>query len=190
MDAGVFVPAGSDMIEPPLHGDWTGDDRSEPDWLHGSEAPPRKVSAGRRGRRQSASCAKQANATLAIPPYASNHPGPLAEIAFLKRSSSSGSGLTHMCGDRPFGTLVHPDGQEETVLYVREYNFNWQLTYRTSVKIPQGAKCASSSCDNSTANKYNLTRASGCKHGGQSWEEWGLRTWASWSIATPTSTTC
>lgn len=53
-------------------------------------------------------------------------------------------------------TLVYPDGKEETLLYLPRYNFNWQLTYRTSKEIPKGAKMlVQFTYDNSTASKDN-----------------------------------
>jgi hypothetical protein len=57
---------------------------------------------------------------------------------------------------------------------VPHYNFNWQLTYRTSVKIPKGATMrVQFTYDNSTGNKYNPDPGTWVHYGGQSWEEMG-----------------
>jgi hypothetical protein len=118
---------------------------------------------------------QQANATLAIPPFADNYPGPLAEIRFLKDVELVWfRPHAHVRGKTVRYTLVYPDGREETLLYVPHYNFNWQLTYRTSVKIPKGATMrVQFTYDNSTANKYNPDPGKWVYYGGQSWEEMG-----------------
>jgi len=80
----------------------------------------------------------------------------------------------HVRGKTVRYTLVHPDGREETLLYVPNYNFNWQLTYRTSVRIPKNAKMrVQFTYDNSTTNKYNPDPSKWVYYGGQSWEEMG-----------------
>ena len=80
----------------------------------------------------------------------------------------------HVRGKTVRYTLEYPDGREETVLYVPRYNFNWQLTYRTSLQIPKGATMrVQFTYDNSTANKYNPDPGKWVYYGGQSWEEMG-----------------
>ena len=54
------------------------------------------------------------------------------------------------------------------------YDFNWQLTYRTLVKIPKGSTMRVQFLyDNSAANKFNPDPGKWVYYGGQSWEEMG-----------------
>jgi hypothetical protein len=86
--------------------------------------------------------------------------------------------------------LTYPDGREEIVLNVPRYDFNWQLTYRTSLKIPRGSTMdVQFFYDNSRANKYNPDPNKWVYYGGQSWEEMGTRTWDSSLTVTLTRTT-
>jgi hypothetical protein len=71
-------------------------------------------------------------------------------------------------------TLTYPDGRQEVVLDVPHYDFNWQLTYRTSLKIPRGSRMhVQFVYDNSSANKNNPDPSKWVYYGGQSWEEMG-----------------
>ena len=48
------------------------------------------------------------------------------------------------------------DGRTETVLNVPRYDFNWQLWYDTSVRVPRGTKMRGLAWyDNSPENKFN-----------------------------------
>ena len=178
VNAGMLVPAGSDMIVS-LHYTATGlatVDRSRIGFTVTKEPPLKKFlpQDGAEGENPPVA-RKQANATLAIPPYASNHPGPLAEVSILKDVELVWfRPHAHVRGKSVRYTLVYPDGREETVLYVPRYNFNWQLTYRTSLKIPKGSTMrVQFTYDNSTANKYNPDPGKWVRYGGQSWEEMG-----------------
>ena len=178
VSAGVFVPAGSDMIVS-LHYTATGlavVDKSRIGFTV-TKTPPAKKFLPQDGPEDvnPPVSRRQANATLAIPPYADNHPGPQAEISFLKDVELVWfRPHAHVRGKTARYTLVYPDGREEVVLYVPHYNFNWQLTYRTSLKIPRGSKMrVQFTYDNSTANKYNPAPEKWVYYGGQSWEEMG-----------------
>ena len=178
VNAGVLVPAGSDMIVS-LHYTATGlavVDRSRIGFTVTKVPPPKKFLPQDGPEAENPPVERrQANATLAIPPYAGNHPGPPAEITFLKEVELVWfRPHAHVRGKTVRYTLVHPDGREEVVLYVPSYNFNWQLTYRTSLKIPKGARMrVQFTYDNSTANKYNPDPGKWVYFGGQSWEEMG-----------------
>jgi hypothetical protein len=87
VNAGVMVPAGADMIVS-LHYTATGlatVDRSRIGFTVTKVPPLKKFlpQDGAEGENPPVA-RKQANATLAIPPYASDHPGPVAEVSFLK----------------------------------------------------------------------------------------------------------
>ena len=178
VNAGVLVPAGSDMIVS-LHYTATGlavIDRSRIGFTVTKVPPAKKFlpQDGAEGENPPLE-RQQANASLAIPPHASNHPGPPAEITFLKEVELVWfRPHAHVRGKTVRYTLVYPDGREEVVLSVPRYNFNWQLTYRTSLKIPKGARMrVEFTYDNSTANKYNPDPGRWVYYGGQSWEEMG-----------------
>lgn len=178
VNAGVFVPAGSDMIVS-LHYTASGlavTDQTRIGFTVSKEALPKKFLPQEGAESEEAPVnRRQANKELAIPPFAANHPGPPAEITFLKD--------TELVWLRPHAhsraksvkyTLTYPDGREEIVLSVPRYDFNWQLMYRTSVKIPKGSKMhVQFFYDNSSANKYNPDPAKWVYYGGQSWEEMG-----------------
>jgi hypothetical protein len=60
------------------------------------------------------------------------------------------------------------------VLNVPRYDFNWQLSYATSMKIPKGSKITTQfAYDNSPSNKYNPDPSKWVYQGQQSWEEMG-----------------
>ena len=178
VSAGVFVPAGSDMIVS-LHYTATGlatVDRSRIGFTVTKATPAKKFLPQDGAEGENPPVARQqANASLAIPPYAGDHPGPVAEISFMKEVELVWfRPHAHVRGKTVRYTLIHPDGREETVLHIPRYNFNWQLTYRTSIRIPRGSKMrVQFTYDNSTANKYNPDASAWVRYGGQSWEEMG-----------------
>ena len=62
----------------------------------------------------------------------------------------------HFRGKDMTYTLMYPDGRKEVVLSVPHYDFNWQLGYSTSVKVPKGTKLhVDAHFDNSPNNKFN-----------------------------------
>lgn len=176
--AGVFVPEGSDMIVS-LHYTATGlavVDRSRIGFTVTKASPPKKFVPQEGAEEEVPPVGRrQANRELAIPPYASNHPGPPAEITFLRDVELVWlRPHAHVRAKSAQYTLTYPDGRKEIVLNVPRYDFNWQLTYRTSLKIPKGAKMhVQFFYDNSAANKYNPDPSKWVYYGGQSWEEMG-----------------
>src|SRR5437762_2743810 len=112
---------------------------------------------------------------LAIPPYERNYLGPAAEITFLKDVELVWfRPHAHMRATSVQYKLAYPDGREEIVLNVPRYDFNWQLTYRTSLKIPKGSRMhVEFLYDNSANNRYNPDPSKWVYYGDQSWEEMG-----------------
>ena len=112
---------------------------------------------------------------LAIPPYESNYMAPLADIAFNRDVELVWfRPHAHVRGKSVQYKLIYPDGREEIVLNVPRYDFNWQLTYRTSLKIPKGARMhVEFRYDNSVNNKFNPDPGKWVYYGDQSWEEMG-----------------
>ncbi len=64
----------------------------------------------------------------------------------------------HMRGKDMKYEAVYPDGKRETLLWVPQFNFNWQTMYRlqTPVTLPRGTRIIiTAHFDNSAQNKYN-----------------------------------
>ena len=70
--------------------------------------------------------------------------------------------------------VTQPGGEQETLLKIDNYNFNWQLTYRLEkpLLLQEGAKIeVAGYFDNSPNNPYNPDPKATVKFGEQSWEE-------------------
>jgi mono/diheme cytochrome c family protein len=176
--AGVFVPAGSDMTVS-LHYTANGlgvIDRSRIGFTVTKVPPPKKFLPQDGAEEEDPPVGRrQANIDLAIPPYEANYAGPPADITFAKDIELVWfRPHAHVRGKSVRYTLIYPDGREEIVLDVPRYDFNWQLTYRTSLKIPKGSRMhVQFMYDNSVRNKYNPDPGKWVYYGGQSWEEMG-----------------
>jgi hypothetical protein len=70
--------------------------------------------------------------------------------------------------------LIYPTGEQQTILRVPRYDFNWQLWYNPSeaMLLPKGTKVACTAhFDNSANNPANPDPSKAVKYGEQSWEE-------------------
>jgi Domain of unknown function (DUF3471)/Copper type II ascorbate-dependent monooxygenase, C-terminal domain len=70
--------------------------------------------------------------------------------------------------------LVYPDGKQETLLSVPNYNFNWQSMYRFKdpVAIPRGSRMVvTAHFDNSERNKHNPDPAKDVRWGDPTYDE-------------------
>jgi hypothetical protein len=70
--------------------------------------------------------------------------------------------------------LQWPDGHQQTLLDVPNYDFNWQLHYEleTPLKVPAGSKLiAIAHYDNSLKNRYNPAPQKEVRWAEQSWDE-------------------
>jgi hypothetical protein len=80
----------------------------------------------------------------------------------------------HLRGKDFSYTLIYPDGKEETVLSVPQYDFGWQTTYTFAEpkRVPKGAKlhCVAH-FDNSENNLNNPDPTVEVRYGPQTWEE-------------------
>jgi hypothetical protein len=110
---------------------------------------------------------------FAIPPNNPNWQSPPAEAEFLTDAE-----LVYMMPHMHFRgkdmtyTLIYPDGRKQVVLSVPHYDFNWQLGYWTSVKIPKGTKLhVDAHYDNSVNNKFNPNPNKTVYYGNMTWEE-------------------
>jgi hypothetical protein len=112
-------------------------------------------------------------AHFAIPPNDGNWQSPPADVTFnqdvelvylMPHMHFRGKDMTY--------TLVYPDGNKEVVLNVPHYDFNWQLGYNTSVKVPKGTKLhVEAHFDNSPNNKFNPNPNRTVYYGEMTWEE-------------------
>ena len=110
---------------------------------------------------------------FAIPPNDPNWQSPPAEVTFnqdvelvymMPHMHVRGKDMTY--------TLVYPDGRKEVVLSVPRYDFNWQLGYNTSIKVPKGTKLhVDAHYDNSPNNKWNPNPNKTVYYGEMTWEE-------------------
>jgi len=110
---------------------------------------------------------------FAIPPNVSNWQSPPASAEFLTDAE-----LVYMMPHMHFRgkdmtyILEFPDGRKQTVLSVPNYDFNWQLGYATSVKVPKGTKLrVEAHYDNSANNKFNPNPNRTVYYGNMTWEE-------------------
>jgi hypothetical protein len=110
---------------------------------------------------------------FAIPPNNGNWQSPSAEVTFnqdvelvfmMPHMHLRGKDMTY--------TLEYPNGKKETILNVPRYDFNWQLGYDTSIKIPKGTKLhVDAHFDNSVNNKFNPNPNRIVYYGEMTWEE-------------------
>jgi hypothetical protein len=80
----------------------------------------------------------------------------------------------HLRGKAMIQSLELPSGEQETLLSVSKYDFNWQLSYYLAAprRLPKGTILrATGTFDNSTANRANPDPSSAVRWGDQSWEE-------------------
>ncbi len=108
-----------------------------------------------------------------IPANDGNWAAPVGEATFA-RDVEIISMMPHMHvrGKSMTYTLTYPDGKVEKILDVPRYDFNWQLKYDTSVKVPKGSKLrVDAHYDNSANNRYNPNPNRDVYYGEQTWEE-------------------
>ena len=115
------------------------------------------------------------NATLRIPPGASNHQVQ-GTVTFLGDTLIGGFGPhMHVRGKAMRYELLRSEDQvSETLLYVPEYNFNWQLKYQPAKWVPvkKGDKLRITAWyDNSPNNRWNPDPTREVLWGDQSWDE-------------------
>ncbi len=115
-----------------------------------------------------------ANPRLVIPAYDKNHTeqatwvvdGDIELYTLLPHS--------HFRGKASDFVAIYPDGREEVLLSVPNYDFNWQTSYRLQEPkiLPQGTKLVHhTTWDNSAQNKANPDPSIEVHWGEQSWEE-------------------
>lgn len=111
---------------------------------------------------------------IEIPAQAKDHEMELSTV--VPRDAYIHSLMPHMHfrGKRMEFTAVYPDGNEELLLSVPNYSFNWQLTHALAepLFVPAGTRIvARGAFDNSSQNAYNPDPNTTVYWGEQSWEE-------------------
>jgi hypothetical protein len=184
-NAGKLVPAGSDIVVS-IHYTTNGKavtDRTKIGFTVAKTPPPRKFVVQGAGEdtpviaptpaSNRAAFASSYNPAFAIPPKESNYLAPPMDITFLKDVEIVRlRPHAHVRGKSAQYKVAYPDGREEIVLSVPRYDFNWQLSYGTSLKLPKGTRMHFEfRYDNSVNNKFNPDPNRWVYQGFQSWEE-------------------
>jgi len=112
--------------------------------------------------------------TIAIPPQAKDHEMQL--VTHVRQDAELYSLMPHMHfrGKRMKFTAIYPDGSEELLLSVPDYDFNWQLAHEFAepYRVPAGTQIiAVGAFDNSEQNPANPDPSIEVNWGEQSWEE-------------------
>lgn len=114
------------------------------------------------------------NLDIAIPPGEAEH----EEVAYYEfRKDAIVYSLfphSHYRGRSSTFTLRYPDGEEELVLSVPNYDFNWQRYFQLAepLNVPAGSRLIHRTVyDNSSANQSNPDATKRVKFGEQTWEE-------------------
>lgn len=117
-----------------------------------------------------------------IPPY--DPAFEQSKSVVLKQDVYMQSFLPHMHfrGKSMRFTAYYPDGREEALINIANYNYNWQIAYQLEEPkfLPAGTRIeAVGTYDNSTQNKANPDPAREVPWGDQSWDEmfFGAMSW-------------
>jgi hypothetical protein len=110
---------------------------------------------------------------FAIPPNNPNWQAPPAVVTFDQDVELVGlMPHMHVRGKAARFDLEYPDGKKETILNIPRYDFNWQIWYDTSKRIPKGTTMKVYAWyDNSANNKFNPNPNATVFYGDQTWEE-------------------
>ena len=184
-NAGKLVPADSDIVVS-IHYTASGKDvvdRTKFGFTVAKTAPPNKFIVQGAGEdapvtvptpaNDRALFAASYNPEFKIPPNDGNYLAPPMDITFLKDVEIVRMRPhAHVRGKSAQYKVTYPDGREEIVLNVPRYDFNWQLSYGTALKLPKGTRMHFEfRYDNSANNKYNPDPNRTVLQGFQSWEE-------------------
>jgi hypothetical protein len=184
-NAGKLVPAGSDIVVS-LHYTTNGKavvDRTKIGFTIAKSAPQKKFVVQGAGEDTPAIAPTSAstravfastyNPEFAIPPNNGDYRAPPMDITFLKDVEIvTLRPHAHVRGKSAQYRLIYPDGREEVVLNVPRYDFNWQLSYLTSLTVPKGTRLRFEfRYDNSSNNPNNPDPNRWVYQGFQSWEE-------------------
>jgi hypothetical protein len=168
LNAAKLIPAGSDVFFS-IHYTPNGNaytDHIQLGFTVANGAPERRYVS-------LAASAPMDSKRFAIPPNDPAWLSPPADATFL-RDVELVYMMPHMHyrGKDAKWTLEYPDGRTEVILNVPHYDFNWQLGYDTSIKVPAGTKLhVDAHFDNSPNNKFNPNPNKTVYYGQMTWEE-------------------
>jgi hypothetical protein len=110
---------------------------------------------------------------FAIPAGDADWQSPPAEATFLQDAELVFMfPHMHYRGKDMTYALEYPGGRKEVILSVPHYDFNWQLGYHTSIKVPKGTKLrVDAHFDNSVSNRFNPNPNRTVYYGEMTWEE-------------------
>ncbi len=114
------------------------------------------------------------NERIVIPPHARAHTESVSRRIPRDIIIYSMLPHAHYRGKASQFKVILPDGREEMLLSVPDYNFNWQTTYRlaTPKHIPAGSTIVHTTAwDNSAQNPANPDPTQTVRWGEQSWDE-------------------
>jgi len=164
-DTGVFLPADA-TIEFQMHyttnGKATVDESKLGIWVY-DQPPEHRVFS-----------LILANGKIKIPPHAKNHMETAERVMPKPAIIYNMLPHAHFRGKSSQFSVVYPDGTEEVLLHVPNYDFNWQTTYELAEPkyIPAGTKVVHTTWwDNSGQNPANPDPTAEVTWGDQSWEE-------------------
>ena len=166
--AAKLIPAGWDMMIN-LHYTPNGagvTDHVQIGFTVAKEPPPRKYVS-------LMTSSPQDPAHFRIPPNDGNWLSPPAEVVFnVDAELVFMMPHMHVRGKDMTYRLDYPDGTKQVILNVPHYDFNWQLGYDTSIKVPKGTKLhVDAHFDNSANNKFNPNPNRPVYYGEMTWEE-------------------
>lgn len=131
-----------------------------------AKAPPTTLRAGGGGQIP--------NVSFVIPPGDANHEVVAKQTINRDTYLSTMYPHMHVRGKDVSYTIVYPDGKQEVVLNVPNYDFNWQLNYRLAEPrfMPKGSTLlVTAHYDNSKDNPFNPDPGATVRWGDQTWEE-------------------
>ena len=115
-----------------------------------------------------------ANLKLRVPPGAADHKADLVYTFPQDATVLSFMPHMHLRGTSARYDVTYPDGRQETLLYVPDFDFGWQSIYRFQepLKIPRGTKLTWTGWwDNSADNPRNPDPSKEVRWGEQTWDE-------------------
>jgi hypothetical protein len=162
---GLLIPAGSDLVFQ-LHYTTNGkatSDRTKVGFIFAKNPPAKRMIR-----------IQASNGEFAIPPGVSNHPVSGSAVLGVDCELIDAYPHMHLRGKSMTLSAVYPSGQQEELVRVPRYDFNWQLVYEFNepLKLPKGTVLrADAIFDNSPGNRFNPDPKAEVRWGDQTWQE-------------------
>jgi hypothetical protein len=162
---GMLVPAGSDLVFQ-LHYTANGKavrDRTKIGFIFAKQRPQKRVIR-----------LQASNSRFVIPPGAASYPVSGTTLLGVECELLDAYPHMHYRGQSMTLSATYPTGEQEQLLRVPRYDFNWQLVYEMGQPklLPKGTQLrADATFDNSPNNRFNPDPKAEVRWGDQSWEE-------------------